>query len=305
VSDLAVGVDPGGPDAWLWQEAIVGGMRVGAPPDRFNTRGQNWALPPFDPWRLRAAGYQPWIESLRGALRHGSGLRIDHVMGLFRLFWIPVAGTPFEGVYVRYPYEDLLNIVALEAHRAGAFVVGEDLGTVESGVRRTLAGRNLLSYKLWWFQDERPSAWPAKALGAVSTHDLPTIAGVLSGSDLAAQIQLGLNPNEEASTRLRKKLVTRTGSDDKTPVAEVIRRVYADLATAPCVLLTATLDDALAVEDRPNVPGTVDEWPNWRLALPQSLEEVEGMELPRTIAAQLGGRLPAAVPPPDAPAASR
>jgi 4-alpha-glucanotransferase len=304
VSDLAVGVDPGGPDAWVWQEAVAGGMRVGAPPDRFNTRGQNWALPPFDPWRLRAAGYQPWIESLRGALRRGSGLRIDHVMGLFRLFWIPVAGTPFEGVYVRYPQEDLLNIVALEAHRAGAFVVGEDLGTVESGVRRTLAGRNLLSYKLWWFQEDRPPAWPAKALGAVSTHDLPTIAGVLSGSDLAAQRQLGLEPNEAASIRLRKKLVTRTGADDTTPVTEVITRVYADLATAPCVLLTATLDDALALEERPNVPGTVDEWPNWRLALPLSLEEVERMELPRAIAAQLGGRPTTPALAPDPPAGS-
>jgi len=290
VSDLAVGVDPGGADAWVWQEAFVSGMRVGAPPDRFNTLGQNWALPPFDPWRLRAAGYQPWIESLRGALRHGGGLRLDHVMGLFRLYWIPVGRYPAEGVYVRYPYEDLLNIVALEAHRAGAFVVGEDLGTVEAGVRRTLAERNLLSYKLWWFQQARPRNWPAKALGAVSTHDLPTIAGVLSGSDLAGQRRLGLEPNEEASARLRTKLLARTESDDSTPVAEVVSRVHAELATAPCVLLTASLDDALAVEERPNLPGTVDELPNWRLALPVPLEELEAMELPRVIAAQLSSR---------------
>jgi 4-alpha-glucanotransferase len=147
LSDLAVGVDPGGPDAWLWQDVFVMEMRVGAPPDRFNTRGQDWALPPFDPWRLRAIAYQPWVESLRGALRHGGGLRLDHVMGLFRLFWIPVTATPAEGAYVRYPHEDLLNVVALEAHRAGAFVVGEDLGTVEAGVRRELGGRDVLSYR--------------------------------------------------------------------------------------------------------------------------------------------------------------
>ena len=127
---------------------------------------------------------------------------------------------------------------------------------------------------------------------------------MLSGSDLAAQRQLGLEPNEAASIRLRKKLVTRTGADDTTPVTEVITRVYADLATAPCVLLTATLDDALALEERPNVPGTVDEWPNWRLALPLSLEEVERMELPRAIAAQLGGRPTTPALAPDPPAGS-
>ena len=290
VSDLAVGVDPGGADAWLWQDAFVLGMRVGAPPDRFNTQGQDWALPPFDPWRLAAADYRPWIESLRGALRHGGGLRLDHVMGLFRLYWIPVGAAAADGAYVRYPHEDLLNIVALEAQRAGAFVVGEDLGTVETGVRSELAGRNLLSYKLWWFQEDEPAAWPQKALGAVTTHDLPTIAGVLTGADLAAQRRLDLHPNEAASARLHDKLVTRTGAQDDTPPEQVVKRVYRDLAAAPCLLLTASLDDALAVEERPNLPGTVDEWPNWRLGLPWLMEEFEGMDLPRAIAASLGSR---------------
>ncbi|HEY3810800.1 MAG TPA: 4-alpha-glucanotransferase [Acidimicrobiales bacterium] len=302
VSDLAVGVDPGGADAWLWQDAFVAGMRVGAPPDRYNTLGQNWALPPFDPWRLRAAAYRPWIESLRGALRHGGGLRVDHVMGLFRLYWIPDGAPPAAGAYVRYPHHDLLNIVALEAARAGAFVVGEDLGTVERGVRRELAERNLLSYKLWWFQRDRPRAWPAKALGAVSTHDLPTIAGVLSGSDLEAQRRLDLHPNEVALARLRAKLTRRTkltgrarAQADTDPAGElgpedVIARVHADLAEAPCILLTASLDDAVAVEERPNLPGTIDEWPNWRLALPFALEDIEQLPLPRTIAASFRRR---------------
>jgi 4-alpha-glucanotransferase len=290
-ADLAVGVDPDGPDAWLWQEAFVTGITFGAPPDRFNTRGQDWALPPYDPWRLRSAGYRPWIESIRGALRSGGGLRLDHVMGLFRLYWIPAGASPVEGAYVRYPHDDLLNIVALEAHRAGAFVVGEDLGTVERGVRRQLSARNLLSYKLWWFQENRPRSWPQKALGAVSTHDLPTVAGVLAGSDLDVQRRLGLQPNEKASARVLAKLMTRTRADHTTSVDEVVRRVHQDLAEAPCILLTASLDDAIAIEERPNIPGTVDEWPNWRLGLTRTLEDIERADLPRAIAASLGRRL--------------
>jgi 4-alpha-glucanotransferase len=278
-------------------------MRVGAPPDEFNTLGQDWALPPFDPWRLRAAAYEPWVQSVRGALRHGSGLRIDHVMGMYRLYWIPVGSSPAEGAYVRYPHDALLDIVALEAHRAGAFVVGEDLGTVESGVRGDLAARNLLSYKLWWFQDNPPSTWPVKSLGAVSTHDLPTIAGLWSGSDLQAQRDLGLEPNEDSVARLRAKLLATADAGDSTPVGEVIARLYRDLSTAPCLLLTATLDDALAVRERPNMPGTIEEWPNWRLALPHSLEEVETMPLPRAIANALRARR-ARVEPRDPPRGS-
>lgn len=287
VLDLAVGVDPGGPDTWVWQDAFAPGMTVGAPPDEFNTRGQDWALAPFDPWRLRSAAYAPWIDSLRSALRHGCGLRIDHVMGLFRLYWIPEHGGPESGAYVRYPHHDLLNILSLEAQRAGAFVVGEDLGTVEDEVRRDLAERDVLSYKVWWFEPVRPRQWPANALGSVSTHDLPTIAGVLSGSDLEAQRAIGLEPNEESSAALRHRLLDWTGSDESTPVEEIVDRVYADLATAPCLVRTASLDDALGVEERPNMPGTVDQWPNWRLALPRPLEHIEQLELPRAIAARL------------------
>lgn len=301
VSDLAVGVDPGGPDAWLWQHTFVMGMRVGAPPDRFNTRGQDWAFPPFDPWRVRAAGYEPWIESLRGAFRHGAGLRVDHVMGLFRLYWVPVGATPKDGAYVRYPHDDLLDILALEAHRAGAWVVGEDLGTVEAGVGRELARRNVLSYKVWWFEADPPAAWPEHALGAVSTHDLPTVAGVVSGSDVAAQRRLHLDPDLAAAAELRAKLMAGTGSDDATPVADIITGVYADLATAPCLLLSASLDDAMTVEERPNMPATINEWPNWRWALPRPLEEVEQAEIPRLIAARLDRQAAPSRPAPAPP----
>jgi 4-alpha-glucanotransferase len=290
VQDLAVGVDPGGADAWGWQNEFAIGMRVGAPPDRYNTRGQDWSLPPFDPWKLRAAGYRPWIESLRGTFRHGAGLRVDHVMGLFRLYWIPAGASPAEGLYVRYPHRELLDILALEAHRAGAFVVGEDLGTVEHGVRRELSGRNVLSYRVWWFEKRRPAAWPKKALGAMTTHDLPTVAGVLTGSDLEAQRRLGMEPNEEAEAGLRAKLRTRAGAGDGASAGEVVAGAYEDLAAAPCIIVTATLDDVVAVEERPNMPGTVDEWPNWRLALPLSIEQIEQAPLPRRIAQSLNSR---------------
>ncbi|MDE3203388.1 MAG: 4-alpha-glucanotransferase [Acidobacteriota bacterium] len=285
VVDLAVGVDPSGPDTWIWPEAFARGMRVGAPPDEFNTRGQDWGLPPFDPWRLRAGGYGPWIEALRSALTHGSGVRVDHVMGLFRLFWIPPGAHPRDGTYVAYPHHDMLNILTLEAHRAGAYVIGEDLGTVQDEVRRDLAERRILSYRVWWFEDAPTEQWPEAAMGAVTTHDLPTVAGVLSGSDLQAQRDLGTDPNEESSARLLDHLRERAPGGDP---AEVIVEVHRDLARAPCSLLVATLDDALAVEERPNMPGTTDGWPNWSLALPVPLEDVERSELARRVAEVLG-----------------
>jgi 4-alpha-glucanotransferase len=280
MQDLAVGVDPAGADTWMWSEVFAGGVRVGAPPDAYNLTGQNWGLPPFDPWRLRAAGYEPWIQSLRGVLRHSAGLRVDHVMGLFRLYWIPEGQDAAHGAYVRYAAEELLDILTLEAHRAGAFVVGEDLGTVEPGVRRRLADRDVLSYKVLWFERQRPPAWPAKALAAVTTHDLPTIAGVWNGKD----------PDAEASKGMRRRLRVWTGVAKDAPATEVIRRVTDQLATAPCLVRMATLDDALGIEERPNLPGTVEEWPNWRLALPQTLEQIEQMELPRAVAASLSRR---------------
>jgi 4-alpha-glucanotransferase len=287
VTDLAVGVDPSGPDSWIWQDVFAPGMRVGAPPDEFNTMGQDWALPPFDPWRLRSGGYEPWIEALRAGFAYGAGLRVDHVMGLFRLYWIPDGKDARSGAYVRYPHHDLLNILALEAHRAGAFVVGEDLGTVEDQVRHDLAERQVLSYRVWWFEPRSPEDWPSQAMGAVTTHDLPTVAGVFTGSDLEAQRRLGLEPNEESSEGLRHKLEVTAKRGPEAPVDAVIESVYHDLSTAPCVLLTAALDDVLAVEERPNMPGTTDSWPNWSIALPAPLEELEQAPLAARIASHL------------------
>src|SRR4029077_20915295 len=170
MQDLPIGVDPDGADAWAWQDVFANDVTVGCPPDEYNTKGQDWGLPPLIPWKLRRAGYQPFIETIRATLRHAGGLRIDHVMGLFRLFWIPRALGAKRGTYVRSRAEELLAIVALESERASAFIIGEDLGTVEPGVRERLAAARMLSYRLLYFEPEAPARFPELALASVSTH---------------------------------------------------------------------------------------------------------------------------------------
>jgi len=192
MQDLPVGVDPEGADAWAWQGVLAEGVTFGAPPDPFAAGGQDWGLPPFIPHQLRAACYEPFIQTIRAVLRHAGALRVDHVMGLFRLFWIPKGAPAAEGAYVRYPVDDLLGILALESHRAKAIVVGEDLGTVESGVREKLAACNVLSSRVLWFESDPPARYPRRAMASITTHDLPTIAGLWTGSDVRAQQQAGL-----------------------------------------------------------------------------------------------------------------
>jgi 4-alpha-glucanotransferase len=295
--DLPIGVDPGGADAWAWQDVLAMDATVGAPPDLYNTRGQDWGLPPFVPHRLAAVGYEPFVQTIRANLRHAGGLRIDHVMGLFRLYWIPRGMSPTEGAYVRYPAEDLLAILALESHRAGAVVVGEDLGTVEDGVRGRLRAHRVLSYRLVWFEEARPARFPRLAMAAVTTHDLPTVAGLWTGADLAAQQALGLQPNEEGLRAIRRRVRRLTRLPADAPVEQVIERTYRLLGEAPSVFVTATLEDACATPDRPNMPGTVGEWPNWCLALPSPLEDLERRLLPGAIAAALGGKRGPTAPP--------
>jgi 4-alpha-glucanotransferase len=291
MQDLPIGMDPQGADAWAWQDVLAEGIHVGAPPDEFNTQGQNWGLPPFIPARLKAAAYRPFVETIRGTMRHAGGLRIDHVMGLFRLYWIPEGLSPAEGAYVRNGAEDLLAIIALESVRAGAIIVGEDLGTVEPRICDQLAAANVLSYRLFWFESGGdPSRYPERALTAITTHDLPTIAGVWSGSDLEAQRRLGLNPNADGMRQMRDRLVRTTRSNERTPVREVIRRTYALLARAPSVVVTATLEDATATEARPNMPGTIAEWPNWKQPLAKGLEALSRDPQTVAIAAALGSR---------------
>jgi 4-alpha-glucanotransferase len=284
LGDLAVGVDGGGADAWLWQDVFTEKMGIGAPPDHFNTKGQDWGLLPFDPNGLKAAGYEPFIRIVRSSMRHMGGMRLDHVMGLFRLFWIPTGKKPKDGVYVRYPALDLLGIVALESARAKAYVVGEDLGTVEPEVRAELAFRRLLSYRVLWFEKGPPETYPKDALATATTHDLPTIAGLWSGSDLKVQQRLDLAPNEAGTNTMRRSLAKLTRSSLRAGVDGVIHETYTALARAPSLLITPTLDDALSAEARPNMPGTIDEYPSWRIPLPQTLEQITKDPRPRRIA---------------------
>lgn len=288
MQDLAIGVNPNGADGWLLQDVLAGGFGVGAPPDTFNVLGQTWGLPPFDPWRLRARHYKPFIDIIRAALRHAGGLRIDHVMGLFRLFWVPDGVPAASGTYVRYPADDLLDLLAIEASRAGVPVVGEDLGTVEPGVRRRLRARNVLSYRLVWFEDGRPGRYPRRAMSAVTTHDLPTVAGMWSGADLAAQRAAGREPNQAEEERVRQRLQRVAGLRDQATPEQAVSRVYAALGRSPSLLLCAGLDDVAAVPERPNMPGTTEnQWPNWSQALPAPLEELETLPLAVDIARSL------------------
>jgi 4-alpha-glucanotransferase len=290
VHDLAVGFAPDGADAWLWQDVVASDARIGAPSDDFNPAGQDWGVPPFDPGRLRDAGYAPLIATMRRMMGAGIGLRIDHVMGLFRLWWVPLgAGDPAAGAYIRYPASELLDILALESVRAGCGVVGEDLGTVETGVRPELRRRGLLSYRLAWFESKPPERYPAQALAALTTHDLPTAAGVWTGADLAEMESTGRPVNRRAELGLRRRLRRLAGVGDEAPASLVIERAYAALARAPSRLVVATLDDAARAERRPNLPGETHR-PNWSIPLPRTLEQLRRDELPRRIAAVLNRR---------------
>jgi len=281
ITDVPVGFASDSFDAWRWQDLLAPGMRVGAPPDEFFVDGQDWGLPPFDPWKLRRAHYEPFVEAIRSATAHAAGIRLDHVMGLFRLFWIPSGKGAADGAYVRYPASDLLALLANESRRAKAFVIGEDLGLVEPAVRNRLRQRGALSYRLLWFEGPTPDQWPKSSVAAVGTHDLPTLAGTWN-----------LTEPDHRQHRLRQRLWDVTHAPDGTPPIDVAATTYGALAASRSRIVLASMEDALSVEERPNVPGTTTEFPNWRLALPKSLNEIESAEGPLRISRVLHeGRL--------------
>jgi 4-alpha-glucanotransferase len=289
IADLPVGVDPGGFDAWDWQDQLALGASIGVPADRFSAEGQDWGMPPFIPHRLREAGYRPFIETIRAQLRHAGGLRIDHVLGLFRLWWVPHGMR--EGAYVRQPTDELLEIVALESHRAGAVVIGEDLGTVPSGVRRELRRRRMLSTRLALFERDPPDRYPRLALAGVTTHDLPTVAGIVTGSDLDDQAAAGVAADADALSTLRARLLAAASAGEGAGVDEVVVDLHAALAASPSALVFATLEDALRVERRPNLPGTVSaQRPNWSIPLPVPVEDLGGDVRVRSLVRALGRR---------------
>ncbi|MHB8588249.1 MAG: 4-alpha-glucanotransferase [Candidatus Dormibacteraceae bacterium] len=264
ITDVPVGFAADGCDAWRWQDLLAADMRVGAPPDFFFPDGQDWGMPPFDPWKLRKAHFEPFVETVRSTAKHAAGLRLDHVMGLFRLFWIPPGAHASGGAYVRYPSRELLAILAKESRGTHTFVIGEDLGLVEPAMRSRLRERGVLSYRLLWFEDAPPEKWPRESTGAIGTHDLPTVAGIWN-----------LSEPDERQHHLRRRLTESTGLPDGTPPVNVAVAAYERLAHARSRIVLASFEDALGIEERTNVPGTTTERPNWRLALTKPLEEIE------------------------------
>jgi len=273
--DLPIGVDPDGADAWVWQDLFATGVTVGAPPDELGPSGQDWQVPAFVPWKLRAAGYVPFIETIRAAFRHAAALRIDHVLGLFRLFWVPPGG-PTVGSYVQQDTEALLDILALESHRAGAYVVGEDLGTVGPGVRDELVARAMLRYRVFWFEEAEPAAWDPRGLGAITTHDLPAIGGLWTRAESDVHRELGLEVDQKRIERMRSDLAGRAGVDPDADTAEACVAAARLIAGAGCDVVVMQLEDAIGATHRINVPGTDrrDRPDNWSLTLPVPLEEL-------------------------------
>ncbi|KNB49494.1 4-alpha-glucanotransferase [Streptomyces caatingaensis] len=301
VHDLAVGVHPDGSDAWAQQDALAAGMSVGAPPDAFTSRGQDWGLPPWRPDALRATGYAPFRELLRGLLRHAGALRVDHVMGLFRLWWVPEGREPGQGTYVHYDAEAMLGVLAAEAHRAGAVVIGEDLGTVGPGVREALAGYGVLGTSVLWFERDwagggrraqplPPERWREACVATATTHDLPSTAARLTGEHVALRHRLGLlarplavEQREDAKAVAEwLALFGRLGLLPEGPDDEeaAVRAVHRFLLRTPARMVGIWLPDAVGDRRPQNLPGTSDSYPNWRLPVadaagrPVSLEEL-------------------------------
>ncbi|MFF9099320.1 4-alpha-glucanotransferase [Streptomyces rubrogriseus] len=303
VHDLAVGVHPRGADSWAQQEYFAAGMSVGAPPDAFNSRGQDWGLPPWRPDHLAASGYAPFRELLRGLFRYAGALRVDHVMGLFRLWWVPEGRPPTEGTYVHYDAEAMLAVLVLEARRAGAVVIGEDLGTVEPGVREALRERGVLGTSVLWFErdwtgDGRPlppERWRADCLATATTHDLPSTAARLTGEHVELRDRLGLltrpleveraeaaaDTAEWLEVLARLGLLRGPGGDTGTPAEEAeIQAVHRFLLRTPAHMAGIWLPDAVGDRRPQNLPGTWDQYPNWRLPVadaegrPVTLEEL-------------------------------
>lgn len=293
VHDLAVGIDPNGADGWLLQDVLAAGVHVGAPPDAFNQLGQDWGLAAWRPDQLIETGYAAYRDMLRRIFRHAGGLRVDHVAGLWRLWWVPPGMGPADGTYVFYDPDAMLGILALEATRAGAVVVGEDLGTVQPVVTETLERMNMLGSAVLWFtrdyendpeENYSPSAdYPRNALASISTHDLPTAAGFLAGEQVRVRAELGqlAGPVEQERAHAeqdRAKLLARLTEEglltDGASPEEIVVAMHAFLARTPSRLVTASLYDVLGELDQPNLPGTTDQYPNWRMPLKLPLEGI-------------------------------
>jgi 4-alpha-glucanotransferase len=310
--DLAVGADPNGAEAWADQELLAPRAAIGAPPDMLSRAGQNWGLAPINPLVLRRQRFAPFIACLRANMRHAGILRIDHVMSLNRLYWVPNGMEATDGCYVNYPFDDLLRLVALESHRQGCAVVGEDLGTVPEGFRETLRAANLLSYRIMIFERRPdrgfvpPSEYPPLAAAAAATHDLPTLEGFWLGRDIAWRRRLSLYPDAQAEAaeaaerhrdrRLLLDALTGEGllmpedlgrflpeAGEPTYAPDLGDAIQRYLACSRARLMLVQLEDVVGETEQANLPGTIDQHPNWRRRLGRTLEEIAaGPELART-----------------------
>ncbi len=322
IADLAVGMDSSGSHAWSRKQDILEGLTVGAPPDLLNRDGQGWGLTTFSPTALRASGFEPFLATLRAALRHAGGVRIDHVMGLRRLWLVPDGASPADGAYLDYPLIDFLRLVAIESHACGALVVGEDLGTVPPGFRAALSARGVLGMRVLPFERDdqlvgqadvdgdvrkgahgdaagsvgwrflRPDAWQPDAMAMTSTHDLPPIAGWWIECDLAwrARLRGAAQPTPQAVQERQTErtrfwdAATDAGlaagpAPDAAHAEDAVDAAIAYVAATPCTLAIVPIEDLLGLSEAPNLPGTVDEHPNWRRRLDAPI--AEAMAAPR------------------------
>ncbi|HEY7015752.1 MAG TPA: 4-alpha-glucanotransferase [Streptosporangiaceae bacterium] len=308
IGDLAVGAHPGGADAWAHQDLLVRGLSVGAPPDEFNQRGQDWSQPPWHPGRLAAAGYRPLNDLFAAGLRHGGGLRVDHVMGLMRLWVMPAGWPPGRGAYIRYDHRATVAALAGQAARAGALAIGEDLGTVDRWIREYLTASRVMGTEMLWFAREpdgaplAPRHWRREVMATVGTHDVPPAAAFLTGEQVTVRARLGLlTEPEQAERNNAQQLLSHWRNalvgegliaDGPLPGPEKFTvALYGYLARTEARLIGVSLADAAGDRRPQNLPGTSDEYPNWRIPLCDGegravlLEDLPGLPLVRAVAA--------------------
>ncbi len=291
IGDLAVGTDPGGSHAWSRQGELITGLSPGAPPDVYNPTGQSWGLTAIAPRALRQYGFHAYIELLRACLAHVGGLRIDHALGMARMWLVPQGADPKDGAYVSYPLDDMLRLSALESSRHRAVILAENLGTVPPGFNTHIQDAGMLGMSVLWFERTpgeppgfaRPSRWPAANMAITSTHDLPTVAGWWAGRDLDWRARLNLlGPVPQDQQRLQREqdrqalwhTLHPTQAAGPLPAAAPIDDVIRHVASTPCPLVILPLEDALGCVEQANLPGTLDAHPNWRRRLDVPLEDI-------------------------------
>jgi 4-alpha-glucanotransferase len=288
IADLAVGMDPGGSHGWSRRGDLLTGLSIGAPPDPLGPDGQSWGITGFDPQALRDTGFAAFIATIRAALAHAGGIRIDHAFGLRRLWVVPEGASAADGAYLDMPFDDLMRIVAMESHRAKAIVIGEDLGTVPDGFREAMDARAMLGMRVLWFERDAdgfvpPVKWSPDAVAMTGTHDLATVAGWWSGRDIGWTWALGrtseaLDEAADRAARAEDRAALwgafdtgrdQPAEDDTDPVVDA---AIAHVASTPCALAIVPVEDLAGLVEQPNLPGTIDEHPNWRRRLPDTTE---------------------------------